>query len=67
MPRTGNLKRKSCFVDEDALAQAKKVLGVETDAEVIRLSVERIAAMGKFWRFMDDSKATTKRGSFRRR
>jgi hypothetical protein len=33
---------------EEALAQAKEVLGVETDAEVIRLSVERIAEMGKF-------------------
>jgi len=66
MARSGNLKRKSFFIDEHALAQAKKVLGVETDAEVIRLSVERIAEMGRFWRFMDGSKATVKRGSFRR-
>jgi len=36
-----NLKRKSFFVDERSLREAKKVLGVHTDAEVIRLSVNR--------------------------
>ena len=66
MAEAARLKRKSFFVDEQLLAQAKKVLGVETDAEVIRLSVERIAEMGKLWRFMDASKGTVKRGSFRR-
>lgn len=58
------LKRKSFFVDERALKQAKKVLGVATDAEVIRLSVERIAEMEEFWQFMKKSRGKLKPGSF---
>ena len=46
------LKRKSYFVDERALSRAKKVFGVKTEAEVIRLSVERVAEMEEFWEFM---------------
>ena len=46
------LKRKSYFVDERALNRAKKALGVKTEAEVIRLSVERVAEMEEFWKFM---------------
>ena len=52
------LKRKSFFVDELALHRAKKALGVETEAEVIRLSVERIAEMEEFWEFMKKSRRT---------
>ncbi len=58
------LKRKSFFVDERALMRAKKVLGVETDAEVIRLSIERIADMEEFWQFMNKSRGKLKAGSF---
>ena len=46
------LKRKSYFVDERALNRAKKAFGVKTEAEVIRLSVERVAEMEEFWEFM---------------
>jgi hypothetical protein len=35
------LKPKFYFVDERALNRAKKALGAKTEAEVIRLSVER--------------------------
>jgi hypothetical protein len=42
------LKRKSYFVDERALSRAKKALGVKPEAEVIRLSVERVAEMEEF-------------------
>ena len=52
MGEKAKLKRKSYFVDERALSRAKKALGVKTDAEVIRLSVERIAEMEEFWSFM---------------
>ena len=57
------LKRKSFFVDETALHRAKKALGVRTNAEVIRLSVERIAEMEEFWGFMKKSRQTLKPGS----
>ena len=57
------LKRKSFFVDERVLHQAKKVLGVKTDAEAIRLAVERIVEMEAFWKFMEKSQHTLKPGS----
>ena len=65
MPREGGLRRKSFFVDEHALRRAKKVLGVATDAEVVRLSVERIAEMEAFWQFMKNSRRTLKPGSLK--
>ena len=58
-----NLKRKSFFVDQRSLRKAKKVLGVDTEAEVIRLSVERVLEMEKFWRFMDKTRGTLPVGS----
>ena len=58
------LKRKSYFVDGRALNRAKKAFGVKTEAEVIRLSVERVAEMEEFWEFMKKSPVsqTRKRG-----
>lgn len=47
--------RKSFFVDPVIVKRAKRLLGVATEAEVIRLSVERIVEMEEFWRFMDKS------------
>ena len=55
MVTKAKLKRKSFFVDELALQRAKKALGAKTEAEVIRLSVERIAEMEAFWQFMHRS------------
>jgi hypothetical protein len=63
MAASGKLKRKSYFVDERALNRAKKALGVETEAEVIRLSVERIAEMEEFWKFMSKTRRSLKPGS----
>jgi hypothetical protein len=57
------LRRKSFFVDERILRQAKKALGVKTDAEAIRMSVERIVEMEEFWKFMQKSRHTLKPGS----
>jgi hypothetical protein len=59
-----NLKRKAFFVDEGALRRARKALGVATDAEAVRLSVERVNEMERFWRFMRRSRARAKPGSF---
>jgi len=63
MAAQAKLKRRSFFVDELALQRAKKALGAKTDAEVIRLSVERIAEMEVFWRFMTKSRRTLRPGS----
>ena len=63
MADRAKLKRKSYFVDEGALSRAKKVLGVKTEAEVIRLSVERVAEMEEFWEFMKKTRRWLRRGS----
>lgn len=57
------LKRKSFFVDERALARAKKALGVKTHAEVVRLSVERAAEMEEFWKFFKKTRRTLRPAS----
>ena len=62
MPRhtdqQAKLKRKSFFVDDRTLQRAKQALRVKTDAEVIRLSVERVVEMEAFWRFLQKSRHT---------
>jgi hypothetical protein len=58
------LKRKSFFVDPTTLKRAKRALHLATDAEVIRVSLERIAEMEEFWNFMQESRHTLKPGSF---
>ena len=58
--RRPRLKRKSYFVDERALNRAKRALGVKTEAEVIRLSVERVGEMEEFWEFMKKSRRSLK-------
>lgn len=65
MPRQAALKRKSFFVDERVLRRAKKALRLATDAEVVRVSVERIAEMEEFWKFMKNSRRTLKPGSLK--
>ena len=66
MGRRVKLKRKSYFVDERAVRRAKKALGVKTEAEVIRLSVERIAEMEQFWEFMKKTRRSVKPGTVER-
>jgi hypothetical protein len=56
------LKRKSFFVDERTLRRAKKLLGATTDAEAIRLAMERVVEMEEFWKFMDETRGTLKAG-----
>jgi len=66
MAEKARLKRKSYFVDERALKRAKKALGVKTESEVIRLSVERVAEMEEFWEFMNKTRRSLKPGSVER-
>lgn len=63
MAAKAKLKRKSYFVEERALSRAKKALGVKTEAEVIRLSVERVAEMEEFWEFMKKTRRTLRPSS----
>ncbi len=57
--------RKSYFIDPDIVKKAVKVLGVNSEAEAIRISVQRIVEMAEFWDFMDESTNSVKRGSFK--
>lgn len=52
--------RRSFFVDEGAIRRARRVLGVHTNAEAVRLAVERVVEMEEFWRFMTRSRASLK-------
>ena len=67
MQKSAPLRRKSYFVDHRAVRRARKALGVATEAEAIRQSVERVAEMDAFWRFMAKSRGVLKSGSFERR
>ncbi len=67
MSRAAVLTRKSFFVDARAVRRAKRALGVATEAEAVRVSVERIAEMEEFWRFMKKTRATLTPGSFETR
>jgi hypothetical protein len=64
MAKRAQLKRKSFFIDEATLQEAKRALHVASDAEAVRLSLEQVAEMGRFWRFMDKSRGKLKPGSF---
>lgn len=66
MRATTNLRRKSFYVDERTLNRAKKALRVKTNAEVIRVSVERIAEMEEFWKYMEKTRRRLKPGSIER-
>ena len=57
------LTRKSFIIDDATLRRAKRVLRVRTDAEAVRLSLERVSEMDRFWRFMGKSRGVLKPGS----
>jgi hypothetical protein len=57
------IETKSLFHRRSRPPTSKKVLGVKTDAEVIRLAVERIVEMEKFWQFMEKSRRTLQPGN----
>ena len=55
--------RKSFFVDAKAIDRARKALGAATDAEAVRLAVDRVVEMEEFWRFMAGTRGSLKPGS----
>ena len=63
-PRNRKLTRRSFFVDRQVLRRARKLLGAASDAETVRISVERIAEMEAFWRLMKQSRGRVPPGSF---
>jgi hypothetical protein len=62
--RTTRYARRSFFVDDSAIRRARKALGVGTNAEAVRLAVDRVIEMEEFWRFMARSRRSLGVGSF---
>ena len=58
--------RKAFFVEPRMIERARQILGLRTEAEVVRASVKRVVEMEEFWRFMDKTKNRLKPGSFQR-
>lgn len=63
MPRAASLMRKSFFIDPTSLRRARRVLRVRTDAEAVRVSLDRVAEMDAFWRFMTKSRRALEPGT----
>jgi hypothetical protein len=63
MSSASPLKRKTFLVDERAVRRARKALGASSDAEAIRMSVERIAEMEEFWKLMRSTRKSVPPGS----
>lgn len=64
MAKKDNLKRKAFFVDEHMIHRAKKLLGLASEGEVVRVAVERAVEMEEFWEFMHKSRGVLEPGSF---
>jgi hypothetical protein len=58
------LKRKSFFIDEVELKEARLALGAETDSETVRVALREFAQMKALWRFMERSGGSLPPGSF---
>jgi hypothetical protein len=58
------LTRRSFYINPTTLRRAKRALKARTDAEAIRLSLERVAEMEALWEFMTKSRGALKRGTF---
>jgi hypothetical protein len=63
MERKTKLKRKAFFVDERKIRKAKKILGLNSEAEVVRVAVDRTLEMEEFWRFMEETRNSIEPGS----
>ena len=61
--RKKKLTRKAFYVDERLLRRAKKVLGLRSEGEVVRVSMERALAMEEFWKFMRETKGVLEPGN----
>ncbi len=60
------LQRKSFFVNPRVVRRAQRLLRVDTEAEAVRLSLERVADMEEFWRFLTRTRCSLTPGSIER-
>jgi hypothetical protein len=62
--RATRYTRKSFFVDEQAIRRARRLLGVGTSAEAVRLAIDRVVEMEELRRFMTRTRGRLPPGSF---
>jgi hypothetical protein len=65
MHMTAVLKRRSYFVNDKAIQRAKRLLGAASDADVVRIAIDRVIEMERFREFVNKTKGSLPRGSFR--
>lgn len=65
MAQEANLVRKSFFVDPEMLNRAAKLLGVRSEAEAVRKVIAKFVEQERFWKMMDRTANTVKKGSFK--
>ena len=58
------LTRKSFFIDERELDEARRALGAATDAETVRGALREVARMKTLARFMERTRGSLPVGSF---
>ena len=58
------LKRKSFFIDERELDEARRALGAETDAGAVRAALREVTRMKAIARFMARTRGSLPPGSF---
>jgi Arc/MetJ family transcription regulator len=58
------LTRKSFFVDERELEEARRALGVDSDAETVRAALREVSRMKALARFMARTRGSLPPGSF---
>jgi hypothetical protein len=58
------LKRKSFFIDERELGEARRALGAETDADTIRGALREVVRMKALARLMERTRGSLTPGSF---
>lgn len=59
-----SLKRKSFFVDERELDEARRALGAETEAEAVREALREVVRMKALARFMERTRGSLPLRSF---
>jgi hypothetical protein len=64
MSKRIRLARRTFFVDPRKVRRARRALGVTTDAEAVRLSMERVVEMEELRRFLEKSRGALAAGSF---
>lgn len=65
MSQGNALVRKSYFVNPQMIERATKLSGAESEAEAIRKIIAQFVEQERFWKMMDKTASSVKKGSFK--